>query len=407
MKFEFFIARRYLIKSKKSSFISIISLVSILGVTIGVAALIIALSLINGFQNDIRNKILSSTSHIMVNNILGDGLDGYEEIILDLKKRFDKIENAGPVVFGTILLKGSHRNTSGAVLRGVNLDLIRDEGWQQKLMTGKLPLGKNEILIGKELSRSMSLYSGDSCLIISPQPVLSPSGIIPKVKKFVISGIFNSGLYEVDKGTIITNLENAQKLFNLKGKISYIQIYLKDLFAAEKVAEKLREILPVRLSVITWKELNASLYSVLEMEKTVLFFTLTLIIVVASLNIIAGLILLVIQKIKDIGILLSYGATPKIIKRIFFIQGSIIGVLGTTLGVVIGVVFCFLANKFELIGVPAGMEEFYQLSYIPFNLSLFDLSVVVLVSLLICFLATLIPSNKAASVNVVEAVKSE
>jgi lipoprotein-releasing system permease protein len=407
MKFEFFIARRYLVKSKKSSFISIISMVSILGVTIGVAALIIALSLINGFQNDIRNKILSSTSHIMVNNILGDGLDGYEEIILDLKKRFDKIENAGPVVFGTILLKGSNRNTSGAVLRGVDLGLIRDEGWQQKLMTGKLPLGKNEILIGKELSRSMSLYSGDSCLIISPQPVLSPSGIIPKVKKFVISGIFNSGLYEVDKGTIITNLENAQKLFNLKGKISYIQIYLKDLFAAEKVAEKLREILPVRLSVITWKELNASLYSVLEMEKTVLFFTLTLIIVVASLNIIAGLILLVIQKIKDIGILLSYGATPKIIKRIFFIQGSIIGVLGTTLGVVIGVVFCFLANKFELIGVPAGMEEFYQLSYIPFNISLFDLSVVVLVSLLICFIATLIPSKKAASVNVVEAVKSE
>jgi len=407
MKFEFFIARRYLVKGRKSSFISIISLVSIIGVTIGVAALIIALSLINGFQNDIRNKILSSTAHIMVNNILGDGLDGYEEIILDLKKRFDKIETAGPVVFGTILLKGSNRNTSGAILRGVNLDLIRDEGWQQKLMTGKLPLEKNEILIGKGLSKYMSLYSGDSCLIISPQPVLSPSGIIPKVKKFVISGIFNSGLYEVDRGTIITNLENAQKLFNLKGKISYIQIYLKDLFDAEKVAEKLREILPVRLSVITWKELNASLYSALEMEKTVLFFTLTLIIVVAALNIIAGLILLVIQKIKDIGILLSYGATPKIIKRIFFIQGSIIGVLGTTLGVVIGVVFCFLANKFELIGVPAGMEEIYQLSYIPFNISLFDLSAVVLASLLISFVATLIPSKKAASVNVVEAVKNE
>ena len=407
MKFEFFIARRYLVKGRKSSFISIISLVSIIGVTIGVAALIIALSLINGFQNDIRNKILSSTAHIMVNNILGDGLDGYEDIILDLKKRFDKIETAGPVVFGTILLKGSNRNTSGAVLRGVDLGLIRDEGWQQKLTSGKLPLEKNEILIGKELSKYMSLYSGDSCLIISPQPVLSPSGIIPKVKKFVISGIFNSGLYEVDRGTIITNLENAQKLFNLKGKISYIQIYLKDLFAAEKVAEKLREILPVRLSVITWKELNASLYSALEMEKTVLFFTLTLIIVVASLNIIAGLILLVIQKIKDIGILLSYGATPKIIKRIFFIQGSIIGVLGTTIGVVIGVVFCFLANKFELIGVPAGMEEFYQLSYIPFNISLFDLSAVVLASLLISFVATLIPSKKAAAVNVVEAVKNE
>lgn len=407
MKFEFFIARRYLVKGRKSSFISIISLVSIIGVSIGVAALIIALSLINGFQNDIRSKILSSTAHIMVNNILGDGLEGYEGVINGLKKRYDEIETAGPVVFGTVLLKGSGKNTSGAVLRGVNLDLIRDEGWKQKLMSGRLPLKGNEIIIGKELSVSMSLYRGDSCLIISPQPVLSPTGIIPKMKKFTISGVFDSGLYEVDKGTVITNLESAQKLFNLKGKISYIQIYLKDLFEAEEVAKKMKEILPVRLAVITWKELNASLYSALEMEKTVLFFTLTLIIVVASLNIIAGLILLVIQKIKDIGILLSYGATPRIIKRIFFIQGSIIGILGTTAGVIIGVVFCFLANKFELIAVPAGMEEFYQLSYIPFNLSLFDLSAVVLAALLISFVATLIPSKKAASVNVVEAVKNE
>jgi lipoprotein-releasing system permease protein len=161
------------------------------------------------------------------------------------------------------------------------------------------------------------------------------------------------------------------------------------------------------LAVITWKDLNASLYSALEMEKTVLFFTLTLIIVVASLNIIAGLILLVIQKIRDIGILLSYGATPKMIKKIFFIQGSIIGIMGTAVGVLLGVVFCFFANKFELIAVPAGMEEFYQLSYVPFNISPVDLLAVVLASLFISFMATLIPSRKAASVNVIDAVKNE
>jgi lipoprotein-releasing system permease protein len=407
MKFEFFIARRYLVKGRKSSFISIISLVSIIGITIGVAAMIIALSLINGFQTDIRNKILSSTAHIMINNLVGDGLAGYRPLIDKIRKQFREIETAGPVVFGTVLLKGNSKNASGAVLRGVDLQLIQDEGWEKKLKAGELPLKKNEVLIGRELSLNMNLFPGDSCLIISPQPVLSPTGIIPKMKRFQISGIFESGLYEVDNSTIVTNLETAQRLFNLEDKISYIQIYLKDLFQAEKIAGELREILPARLAVITWKDLNASLYSALEMEKTVLFFTLTLIIVVASLNIIAGLILLVIQKIRDIGILLSYGATPKMIKSIFFIQGSIIGILGTAVGVLLGVVFCFFANKFELIAVPAGMEEFYQLSYVPFNISPVDLMAVVLASLFISFMATLIPSRKAASVNVIDAVKNE
>jgi len=407
MKFEFFIAKRYLLRGRKNSFISIISIVSIIGITIGVAALIIALSLINGFQNDIRNKILSSTAHLMVNNIIGEGLDGYEEIIAALKEKYPRITSAGPVVFGTVLVRGSTRNATGAVLRGVNLELVKDEGWIKKIISGKLPLKNNQLMIGKELSKKMNLYDNDSCLVISPKPVLSPSGIIPKIKKLTISGIFESGLYEVDNGTIITNLETAQKLFNLKKKISYIEIYLKDLFDADKVAEKMRGNLPIRLEVITWKELNATLYSALEMEKTVLFFTMTLIIVVASLSIIAGLILLVIQKIKDIGILLSYGATPKMIKRIFFIQGSIIGVVGTTVGVFIGLVFCFLANKFELIDVPAGMEEFYQLSYVPFYIAPFDLLAVVVATLIISFIATLIPSRKAASVNVIDAVKNE
>jgi lipoprotein-releasing system permease protein len=343
----------------------------------------------------------------MVNNIIGEGLDGYEAIIEELKQKYPRITSAGPVVFGTILVKGSSRNASGAVLRGVNLRKHGDEGWIKKIISGKLPFEPNQLMIGKELSRKMNLYDGDSCLVISPQPVLSPSGIIPRIKKFRISGIFESGLYEVDNGTIITNLETAQKLFNLRNKISYIEIYLQDLFDADRVAENMRKNLPLRLEVITWKELNATLYSALEMEKTVLFFTMTLIIVVASLSIIAGLILLVIQKIKDIGILLSYGATPRLIKRIFFIQGSIIGVVGTTVGVIVGLVFCFLANTFELIGVPAGMEEFYQLSYVPFYIAPIDLLAVILATLIISFTATLIPSRKAASINVVDAVKNE
>lgn len=406
MKFEFFVAKRYLLKGQKSSFISFVSLVSIIGIAIGVAALIIALSLINGFQGDIRNKILSSTAHIMINNIIGDGFDGYEGTIKDIKKRFKEITSASPVVYGTVLLKGSTRNASGAVLRGVDLESSGPGygDWLKKLRGGELPVKKRQLLIGIEIASKVGLREDESCTVFTPQPILSPTGILPKTKKMYVSGIFKTGLYEVDNGTIITNLRTAQKLFGLKNKINYIQIYLEDMFDAEEVGAKLKEILPPNLSVITWKDLNASLYSALELEKTVLFFTLTLIIIVASLNIVAGLILLVIQKIKDIGILLSYGATPRTIKRIFFIQGSIIGILGTGVGIAVGLIFCHLANKFELIKVP---PEIYQMSFVPFTTSLFDFCAVVVVSLLISFTSTLIPSKKAASVNLVEAIKNE
>lgn len=404
MKFELFIAKRYLLKGRKSSFISIISLVSIIGIAIGVAALIIALSLLNGFQGDIRDKILSSTAHVMINNVFGEGLADYEPLIKEIREQFDEITSAAPVVYGTVLVKGSSRNAAGAILRGVDLTISGNELWAKKLESGSLPKKKNQLLLGREIAVRLSLISHDPCTVITPQPILSPSGIIPKIKKLYVSGVFKSGLYEFDNGTVITNLETAQKLFDLKDKISYIQVYLDDLFKAEEVAAKLRKMLPVGLQVITWKELNASLYSALELEKTVLFFTLTLIIIVAALNIIAGLILLVIQKIKDIAILLSYGATPGIIKRIFFFQGSVIGIIGTAVGVIIGLGFCFLANKFELIKVP---PEIYQMTYVPFKTSLFDLLAVVVVALIISFTATLIPSNKAASVNVVDAIKNE
>jgi lipoprotein-releasing system permease protein len=404
MKFELFIAKRYLLKGRKSSFISIISLVSIIGIAIGVAALIIALSLLNGFQGDIRDKILSSTAHIMINNVFGEGLADYEPLIKEIQRRFDEITSAAPVVFGTVLVKGSSKYASGAVLRGVDLDISGNELWAKKLESGSLPKKKNQILVGSEIALRLGLIPYDPCTVITPQPVLSPSGIIPKIKKLSVSGIFKSGLYEFDNGTVITSLQTAQKLFDLKDKISYIQLYLADLFKAEEVATKLKEMLPVGLQVITWKELNASLYSALKLEKTVLFFTLTLIIIVAALNIIAGLILLVIQKIKDIAILLSYGATPGMIKRIFFFQGSVIGLIGTAAGAIIGLLFCFLANEFQLIKVPA---DIYQMTHVPFKTGWFDFVAVVVVALAISFTATLIPSKKAASVNVIDAIKNE
>jgi lipoprotein-releasing system permease protein len=404
MKFEWFIAVRYLTKGRKNSFISIISLVSILGIAIGVAALIIALALINGFQNDIRNRILSSSAHIMITDRLGDGIENFNKLAARVENEFPEVNNVMPVVYGTVLIKGSGREVTGAVFRGMDLQRKKKENWLQRLDSGSLPGGDRELLLGREMALKMNLFPGDSCLVISPQAALSPLGMIPRFKKFRVSGIFRSGLYEFDSGTVIAGLGAGQQLFSLKNRINYLQINLKDIFSAEPIAARMRKSLPVQYAVITWQELNQSLYSALKLEKTVLFFTLTLIIVVASLNIVAGLILLVIQKIRDIGILLSYGTSAAQIRRIFFIQGAIIGLLGTAMGVFLGLGFCHLANRYEWIKVPA---EIYQVSYVPFRLGAFDLLAVVLVSLIISFSATLIPALKAAQVSVVDAVKYE
>jgi lipoprotein-releasing system permease protein len=403
MKFAWFVARRYLMKGRKNSFISIISLVSILGIAIGVAALIIALSLINGFQNDIRDRILSSSAHIMVTDRFGEGFAGFREVNRALEKEFPEVKTIVPVVYGTVLVKGGARDVTGAVFRGLDLE-SKKEPWLAELDFGRLPSGDHELLLGREMALKLSLFAGDSCLVISPQAALSPLGIMPRFRKFRISGIFRSGLYEFDSNTVIAGLGSAQKLFSLKDKVSYLQVNLYDIFSAERIASAMRSRLGARYAVITWKELNQSLYSALRLEKTVLFFTLTLIIVVASLNIVAGLILMVMQKMKDIGILLSYGTSAGQVRKIFFLQGAVIGIIGTALGVILGLGFCHLANRYELIKVPA---EIYQVSFVPFHIGFWDLAAVTAISLLISFSATLIPSRKAASVAVVDAVKYE
>lgn len=404
MKFEWFIAVKYLSKGRKNSFISIISMVSILGIAIGVAALIIALALINGFQNDIRNRILSSSAHIMITDRLGEGIGDFRGLAARMEREFPEVRTVMPVVYGTVLIKGSGRDVSGAVFRGMDLEQQKKESWLDRLESGSLPRGERELLMGREMSLKMNLFAGDRCLVISPQAALSPLGMIPRFKKFTISGIFRSGLFEFDNGTVIAGLPAGQRLFSLRERISYLQINLRDIFQADAVAARMRSVLPGQYAVITWQELNQSLYSALQLEKTVLFFTLTLIIVVASLNIVAGLILLVMQKIKDIGILLSYGTQAGQIKKIFFIQGAIIGMLGTALGLALGLGFCHLANAYELIKVPA---EIYQVSFVPFRIGAADLLAIVAASLLISFSATLIPARKAAQVSVVDAVKFE
>ncbi len=404
MKFAWFIARRYLAKGRKNSFISIISLVSILGIAIGVAALIIALALINGFQGDIRDRILSSSAHLMVTDRLQEGFAGFQDAGKEILRTLPEVKSVTPVVHGTVLVRGGAREVAGAVFRGIDLESAFLEPWLRRLDMGRLPRGANELLLGRELAAKLGLFAGDTCLVVTPQTALSPMGVMPRFRRFRVAGVFRSGLYEFDSGTVISGLAAAQKLFGMGGRVSYLQINLRDIFRADSLAEVLRRKLGAQYAVITWRELNQSLYSALRLEKTVLFFTLTLIIIVAALNIVAGLILMVMQKMKDIGILLSFGTSPAQVRRIFFLQGAVIGLLGTALGAFLGLGFCALANRYELIQVPS---EIYQVSFVPFRIAPLDLAAVLAAALLISFGATLIPSRKAAAVEVVEAVKYE
>ncbi|HUU38073.1 MAG TPA: FtsX-like permease family protein, partial [Candidatus Desulfaltia sp.] len=233
---------------------------------------------------------------------------------------------------------------------------------------------------------------------------LSPLGLLPKTKRFQVTGIFNTGLYEFDNSTALVSVGVAQKLFGLEGRASYIQVKLRDIFAAPAIGEKIQATLPPVVYITTWMELNKSLFSALKLEKNIMFLTITLIVIVAALNIIATLILMVMEKTRDIGILMAMGATPRSINRIFFYQGALIGVIGTALGVFLGLGWCALANAFELIKIPV---DIYQISYVPFRLRPLDLALIVGVTLLISFVSTLFPARRAAKVDPVVALKYE
>jgi lipoprotein-releasing system permease protein len=406
MKFELFVARRYLTARRKQAFISVITSISVLGIAIGVAALVIAIALITGFQGDVQDKILGATSHVMVSDLGGQGLSGYEGLAEKIRA-IPGVESVTPVVYNTVLITGLGES-SGALVKGIDFDRERqDAAWLQKLEAGRIPDGggaREGLLLGRELALRVGAQVGDAVDVVTASSTLSPLGLLPKRKRFQVTGIFNTGLYEFDNSTALVAIGVAQKLFGLEGRASYIQVKLRDIFAAPAVGEKIKAALPPVVYITTWMELNKSLFSALKLEKNIMFLTITLIVIVAALNIIATLILMVMEKTRDIGILMAMGATPRSINRIFFYQGALIGVIGTALGVLLGLGWCALANTFELIKIPV---DIYQISHVPFRLRPLDLALIVGVTLAISFVSTLFPARRAAKVDPVVALKYE
>jgi lipoprotein-releasing system permease protein len=406
MKFELFVARRYLTARRKQAFISVITSISVLGIAIGVAALVIAIALITGFQGDVQDKILGATSHVMVSDLGGQGLADYEGLAEKIRA-IPGVESVTPVVYNTVLITGLGES-SGALVKGI--DFVREKpgaAWLQNLEAGRIPEGggsREGLLLGREIALRIGAQVGDVVDVVTASSTLSPLGLLPKRKRFQVTGIFNTGLYEFDNSTALVSIGVAQKLFGLEGRASYIQVKLRDIFAAPAVGEKIKATLPPVVYITTWMELNKSLFSALKLEKNIMFLTITLIVIVAALNIIATLILMVMEKTRDIGILMAMGATPRSINRIFFYQGALIGVIGTALGVILGLGWCVLANAFELIKIPV---DIYQISYVPFRLRPLDLALIVGVTLLISFVSTLFPARRAAKVDPVVALKYE
>jgi lipoprotein-releasing system permease protein len=406
MKFELFVARRYLTARRKQAFISVITSISVLGIMIGVAALVIAIALITGFQEDVQDKILGATSHIMVSDLSGDGLSDYAgtaEVIRSLPG----VISVTPVVYSTVLVTGLSES-SGALLKGLDLERERESAaWLRDLEAGRIPApggAREGLLLGRELALRIGAQVGDVVDVVSASSNLSPLGLLPKRKRFQVTGLFHTGLYEFDNSTALVSLQTAQRLLDLEGRVSYIQVRIRDIFKAPALAARIKESAPPLVYVTTWMELNKSLFSALKLEKNIMFLTITLIVIVAALNIIATLILMVMEKTRDIGILMAIGATPRTINKIFFYQGAMIGVIGTGLGVLLGLGWCWLANTFELIRIPV---DIYQISHVPFRLRPLDLALIVGVSLIISFVSTLFPARRASRVDPVMALKYE
>lgn len=406
MSYEFFVARRYLTARRKQAFVSVITIVSTLGICIGVMALVIAIALITGFQSDVQEKILSSTSHIMVSDLTGEGISNYPELLSKIEK-VKGVEAASPVAYSMVLLKGP-LNTHAGMLKGVDFDReIRTSPWLQNLQGGQIPeRGAKHpgLLLGSRLALDIGAGLGDVVTAFTSASRLSPIGPIPRMKNFVVKGIFKTGLYEFDSSTALIPIEDAQAFFKMQDRISYFQVRVDHIFDASRIGDRIKEVLSPAIYITTWMDLNKSLFSALKLEKTIMFLTITLIVFVAALNIIASLILMVMEKTRDIGILIALGATSRNIRKIFFLQGAMIGMIGTAAGVVLGLFWCWMANTFQIIKVPV---DVYQIAYVPFYIKIVDLLLIIGVTLLISFLSTLFPSRRAAKVDPVIALKYE
>lgn len=425
LPFEIFVGLRYLRAKRRTRTISLNTFISIVGITLGVAALIGTLGIMTGFKEDMQEKILGTTSHVVVQERGSSMMAGYEDLVGQIKN-VPSVVAATPFIFKQVLLT-TKRGVQGVVLRGIDPikeptvteiasnvkigsvgDLAqRTQGnksqeptSQESSLSGKTPTPS--IILGKELALRLGSFLGERVNVVSPVGPISALGMTPKIRPFQIVGIFESGMYEYDSSLAYISLEEAQKFFKLGNTVTGIEVKVDDVFSADKTAITIETALEGRYWARDWMQLNKNLFSALKLEKTMMFLLLVLITLVASFNIVGTLTMIVNEKQREIAILKTMGATPNVIMRIFMLNGVVIGLTGTAIGIPLGYTFLWLIQRYWTFD-----PTVYYISQIPVHVQALDVLVVSLSAMLISFIATLYPSWQAARLAPVNALRYE
>jgi lipoprotein-releasing system permease protein len=403
--FELHIALRYLLAKRKQAFISVISMISTLGVIVGVMALVIALALMTGLQNELRDRILGSNPHVYVWNT--KGIADYH-VEADKLRQLPHVIGAAPAILGQGLLTAA-RETAPVQVQGID-PLLEAQVVDLKsaMLRGTVEAvtapaeGVGGILLGKDLASKLGLDVGDSVSLFTPHGTLTPMGNFPLPRRLKVAGIFSLGLYEFDTTYGFVSLPVAQRLFD-KDQVDFIQLKLDDIYAAPATTIAVSRLGGNYLAQ-DWSTVNQSLFSALWLEKMAISLTIGLIVMVAALNIVASLILLVMEKHRDIAILKTMGASARSVTFVFMLQGLLIGIVGTGIGAAAGYAASFVLDRYKLIRVPV---DVYQISHVPFTVLPRDFVLVVFAAIVICFVATIYPSRQAAKLDPAQALRYE
>ncbi len=407
MPFELQVALRYLLAKRRQVFISVISLVSIAGVTVGVMALVIALALMTGLQQELQSRILGSSAHVYVWK--PSGITDYQSEVTKLRA-VPGVIGAAPAIEAKAMITSGSSN-GFAMIKGIDPALeptVTEIG--RVLTDGSLdqltPASDDEfpgILLGKDLAGSLGAMVGDTVTLLTANGTLTPMGVMPRQRRFRVVGTFRLGLYEVDNGTGLVSLETAMMLA-ATDRVERIELKVAEVYDAPRIADRIAGDFGTEYVTSDWSDLNRQLYSALMLEKIGMGIGIGLIVMVAALNIVASLILLVMEKTRDIAILKTMGASSRSITLIFLLQGTIIGVLGTLVGAALGTTAAYVLDRYRLITIPS---DVYQVNYLPFKLLPGDLVTVVVAAMVVCFVATLYPSRQAARLDPAQALRDE
>ena len=414
MRFELFIAARYLKAKRRQAVIGIVTAISILGVAVGVASLILALAITTGMRRDLQDRLLSATAHVSLLRVQNDGIHDWRALTARLRK-LPHVTAAAPALYEPVLIsRGAH--SGGALLKGILPGRERQVSDMLHDMTAgsaaALSLAANNdpnastppVVLGYDLADSLDAHAGDTVIVTSPQGELTPYGLVPKYQRFQVAGIFHSGFYQYDSGFGFVRLHDAQALFGEPDLVSVISFKVDDLYHADRIGRAIEQAAGPGFETTNWMEQNRELFHALQLEQLVTFIVIGLIVCVAALNILIALTMMVMEKTRDIAVLLSMGVAPSQVRRIFLFQGLLISLIGTAIGLVVGYGTALVCGHYHLIHLSA---DVYSIDTLPFAPSLADAFLVAGVSLGVALLATLYPSSAAARVLPAEALRYE